>query len=265
MPDRLLAVVTGASSGIGKELARCAAQDGCDLVIAANEPAIEDVARELRGLGVGVDVVDADLSTEEGVIALTDAIGARDVDYLMANAGLTLGHAFIDQGWLDIRELLGLNIVGTTQLLHRILPRMKIRGQGRVLVTGSIAGYIPGSYQAVYNASKAYLDSLSFALNDELREHGVTVTCLMPGPVDTPIFERADMEDSVMGSAPVGIKDTPEHTARLGYEAMKAGRAGMTPGLMNKLITTFAGVLPETVLARMNRWMSETDEDKQKS
>jgi short-subunit dehydrogenase len=100
---------------------------------------------------------------------------------------------------------------------------MKIRGQGRVLVTGSIAGYIPGSYQAVYNASKAYLDSLSFALNDELREHGVTVTCLMPGPVDTPIFERADMEDSVMGSAPVGIKDTPEHTARLGYEAMKAG------------------------------------------
>jgi short-subunit dehydrogenase len=116
MPDRLLAVVTGASSGIGKELARCAAQDGCDLVIAANEPAIEDVARELRDLGVGVDVVDADLSTEEGVIALTDAIGAREVDYLMANAGLTLGHAFVDQGWLDIRELLGLNIVGTTQL-----------------------------------------------------------------------------------------------------------------------------------------------------
>ena len=263
MPDRKLAVVTGASTGIGRELARCAAEDGCDLVICANEPILEEAARDLRDLGVQVDVVQVDLSTEDGIVALTDQIGTREVDYLMANAGITLGHAFVDQGWLDIRELLGLNVVGTTQLLHRVLPRMKLRGEGRVLVTGSIAGFIPGSYQAVYNASKAYLDSLSFALNDELKEHGVTVTCLMPGPVDTEVFRRGDMEDSPMGKT--SLKDTPEHTARLGYEAMKAGRAGMTPGLMNKLITTFAGVLPETVLARMNRWMSETDEDKQKS
>ena len=265
MPDRKLAVVTGASTGIGKELARCAALDGCDLVIAANELAIEEAAQELRGLGGQVDVVQVDLSTEEGVIALTDMIGTREVDYLMANAGLTLGHSFTDQGWLDIKELLGLNIVGTTFLLHRILPRMKIRGEGRVLVTGSIAGFMPGSYQAVYNASKAYLDMLSFALNDEMKEHGVTVTCLMPGPVETPIFDRGDMRDSAMGSAPFPIKDTPEHTARLGYEAMKAGKAGMTPGVMNKLLVGFAGILPEPLLARMNRWMSETDEDKAKS
>lgn len=265
MPDRKLAVVTGASTGIGKELARCAALDGCDLVIAANELEIEEAAQELRGLGGQVDVVQVDLSTEEGVIALTDMIGTREVDYMMANAGLTLGHSFTDQGWLDIKELLGLNIVGTTFLLHRILPRMKIRGEGRVLVTGSIAGFIPGSYQAVYNASKAYLDMLSFALNDEMKEHGVTVTCLMPGPVETPIFDRGDMRDSAMGSAAIPIKDTAEHTARLGYEAMKAGKAGMTPGVMNKLIVGFAGILPEALLARMNRWMSETDEDKAKS
>jgi short-subunit dehydrogenase len=265
MPDRKLAVVTGASTGIGKELARCAALDGCDLVIAANELEIEEAAEEFRGLGAQVDVVQVDLSTEEGVIALTDMIGTRDVDYLMANAGLTLGHAFTDQAWPDIREVLGLNIVGTTFLLHRILPRMKIRREGRVMITGSIAGFIPGSYQAVYNASKAYLDMLSFALNDELKEHGVTVTCLMPGPVETPVFDRGDMRDSAMGSAPVPIKDTPEHTARVGYEAMKAGKAGMTPGLMNKLIVGFAGILPEAMLARMNRWVSETDEDKAKS
>jgi len=265
MSDRKLAVVTGASTGIGKELARCAALDGCDLVIAANELEIEQAAAEFRSLGAQVDVVQVDLSTEEGVIALTDAIGTRDVDYLMANAGLTLGHSFTDQGWPDVKELLGLNIVGTTFLLHRLLPRMKIRGEGRVMITGSIAGFIPGSYQAVYNASKAYLDMLSFALNDEMKEHGVTVTCLMPGPVETPVFDRGDMRDSAMGSAPVPIKDTPEHTARIGYEAMKAGKAGMTPGLMNKLIVGFAGILPEAMLARMNRWMSETDEDKAKS
>jgi short-subunit dehydrogenase len=263
MPDRKLAVVTGASTGIGRALARCAAEEGCDLVICANEAEIEDAARELRALGGQVDVVQADLSTEEGVLALWHQIGSREVDYVMANAGITLGHAFVDQEWPRIQELLGLNIVGTTLLLHRVLPRMQARGEGRVLVTGSIAGFIPGSYQAVYNASKAYLDSLSFALNDEMKEHGVTVTCLMPGPVETPVFDRGDMRDSVMGES--SLKDTPEHTARLGYEAMKAGRAGMTPGLMNKLITTFAGVLPETVLARMNRWMSETDEDKEKA
>jgi short-subunit dehydrogenase len=263
MPDRRLAVVTGASTGIGLELARCAAQDGCDLVICANEARIEDAARDLRSSGAQVDVVQADLSTEEGVLALWQQVGSREVDYLMANAGLTLGHAFVDQDWPRIRELIGLNVMGTTLLLHRALPRMKAQGRGRVLVTGSIAGFVPGSYQAVYNATKAYLDSLGFALNDEMKGTGVTVTCLMPGPVDTEIFRRGDMEDSPIGET--SLKDTPEHTARLGYEAMKAGRAGMTPGLMNRLVTTFAGVLPEPVLARMNRWLSETEEDKNKA
>ncbi|MBP1804800.1 SDR family NAD(P)-dependent oxidoreductase [Rubellimicrobium aerolatum] len=263
MPDRKLAIVTGASTGIGRELARCAAEDGCDLIICANEAAIEDAARDLRQHGGQVEVVQADLSTEEGVLTLWHQVGAREVDYLMANAGLTLGHAFVDQDWPRVREMIGLNVLGTTLLLHRALPRMQARGEGRVLVTGSIAGFMPGSYQAVYNASKAYLDSLAYALNDEMKEHGVTVTCLMPGPVDTPIFDRGEMRDSVMGET--SLKDTPEHTARAGFEAMKAGKAGMTPGLMNKLITSFAGVIPDTVLARMNRWMSETDEDKAKS
>lgn len=259
MPDRKLALVTGASSGIGLELARCAAEDGCDLVICAEEARIEDAARDLRAMGGQVDVAQADLSREEGVLALWDQVGAREVDYLMANAGRTLGHAFAEQDWPDIREMVGLNVMGTTRLLHLALPRMRARGEGRVLVTGSIAGFMPGSYQAVYNATKAYLDSLSFALNDEMRGTGVTVTCLMPGPVDTEIFRRGDIEDSAMGRGP---KADPADVARAGYEAMKAGKSGMTPGLMNKLITTFAGVLPDPLLARMNRWMTETDEDK---
>jgi uncharacterized protein len=263
MPDRRLAVVTGASTGIGLELARFAAQDGCDLIVCADEARIEEAARDLRQHGGQVEALQADLSTEEGVLALWHQVGSREVDYLMANAGLTLGHAFVDQEWPRIRELIGLNVMGTTLLLHRALPRMRAQGRGRVLVTGSIAGFVPGSYQAVYNATKAYLDSISFALNDEMMGTGVTVTCLMPGPVDTPIFDRGDMRDSVMGET--SLKDSPENTARLGYEAMKAGRAGMTPGLMNKLVTTFAGVLPEPVLARLNRWIAETDEDKEKA
>lgn len=257
MPGRL-ALVTGASSGIGLELARCAAKDGCDLIVVANEPEIEDAAVALRGHGVSVEAVRVDLSTEEGVQELWAAVGARDVDYLMANAGITLGHAFVDEEWPRIREMLNLNVVGTTLLLHRALPRMIVRGEGRVLVTGSIAGLIPGSFQAVYNATKAYLDSLSVALRDEVKDSGVTVTCLMPGLTDTRAFERADMDEDT----PVGrtsLKAEPADVAEAGYEAMKAGRAGMTPGLVNKLITTFAGVLPEPLLARMNRWMSEPD------
>ncbi len=254
---RPLAVVTGASTGIGRALALGAARDGCDLLICADEARIEEAARELRGLGARVDVAQADLSAEEGVEALWAAAGGRPVDYLCANAGVTLGHAFVEQDWARLRGLLGLNVVGTTRLLHLALPGMVARGGGRVLVTGSIAGFVPGSYQAAYNASKAYLDSLSYALRDELRDTEVTVTCLMPGPVETEVFARGGMEDTPMGRTP--FKDDPARVAEAGWEAMKAGRAGVTPGLVNKLATTFAGLVPDTLLARLNRLVSEPD------
>lgn len=202
----------------------------------------------------------ADLSTEDGVLSLWHAVGEREVDYLMANAGVTLGHRFIEEEWPRVQELVGLNVVGTTLLLHRALSRMAVRGQGRVLVTGSIAGFMPGSFQAAYQASKAYLNSLSFALNDEMKETGVTVTCLMPGITDTDVFARGDMENTPAAQSP--IKSDPADVARAGYEAMKAGRAGMTPGLVNKVITAFAGVLPEAMLARMNRFLAEPADEK---
>ena len=256
---RPLAVVTGASTGIGLELARCAAEDGCDLLIAADEPEIEEAAVQLRLLGVSVEAVQVDLATEAGVLELWERVGIREVDYLLANAGRVIGHAFVDQEWPRVAEVIDLNVRGTTLLLHRALPRMVTRNQGRVLITGSIAGYVPSSYQAVYAATKAYLDSLSFALRDELAETDVTVTCLMPGVTDTPIFERGEMGDTPVGRT--SLKADPADVARAGYEAMKAGRAGMTPGLMNKLMVTFAGVLPETMLARMSRWLSEPEGD----
>lgn len=163
MPDRLpeLAVVTGASTGIGRELARCAARDGHPLLIVANEPEIEAAAAELRREGATVETLQADLSTEAGVEALLARIGERPMGAVVANAGMGEGHAFVEQDWSRIRDTIGLNVLGTTLLLHRVLPRMIERGEGRILVTGSIAGFMPGAFQAVYNASKAYLDSIT--------------------------------------------------------------------------------------------------------
>src|SRR6056297_2210619 len=224
--DRTLAVITGASTGIGFELARCAAEDGCDLVLVAEEPEILAVGNMLRKEGVQVDVVEADLGTRSGLDQLWDVLEDRHIDYLMANAGRGLGHAFLEQDWSDIEEVVHTNVTGTTALLHRAIPEMQAAGNGRILITGSLAGMIPGSYQAVYNATKAYLDTLSWGIRNELKDTGVTVSCLMPGPTDTEFFARAHMEDTPVGKD--DGKDDPAMVAEEGWTAMKKGRSGVT-------------------------------------
>ena len=201
--DRQFAIVTGASTGIGLELARCCAQNNFDLLIAADEPQIETAAAGLRSLGAAVEAVEADLSTLEGVDKLYDAakrIG-RPVDALLANAGRGLGRAFLDQDFGRIRHVIDTNITGTVYLIHRIGNDMRRRNTGRILITGSIAGFVPGSFQAVYNGTKAFLDSFSFAIREELRDTKVSVTCLMPGATETEFFRRADMIDTKIGTA----------------------------------------------------------------
>jgi len=247
MPQRQLAVVTGASSGIGFELAELCARDGYDLVIAADEPEIEEAAKQLEKHGIKADWVECDLSQEEGVEALLDAIGRRHVDVLMANAGHGLGHAFLDQEFTDILHVIDTNVTGTLFLLHRVGNRMKERGAGKILITGSIAGFIPGAYQAVYNASKAFLDSFSFALRAELAETGITVTCLMPGATETEFFERADLTDTEIGQSK---KDDPRDVARQGYDAMMRGDGDVVTGWYNKLQTAIANVAPAGFLAQ---------------
>ena len=251
---RPLAVVTGASSGIGYELAKLFVENNYDLVIAADEPAIVEAGDAFRRSGAAVEVIQADLSTIEGVDALYGAIGDRPVDALAANAGRGLGKGFLDQDFDAARKVVDTNITGTIYLLQMVGRRMRERGRGRILITGSIAGLMPGTYQAVYNGTKAFLDSFAFALRHELKDTGVTVTCLMPGPTDTEFFERGDLMDTKVGQ---GKKEDPAKTAKTGFDAMMKGDGDVVSGFMNKVQAAIAAVTPQGVLAELHRGMAE--------
>lgn len=248
-------VVTGASSGIGLELARVAAKHGSDLLIAADGPDIETAADELRGLGVTVYTVMADLATPGGVEQLCARVKeiGRPVDALFANAGRGLGKGFLDQDFRDIERVLDTNITGTIYLLHRLVSDMRRQGWGRVLITGSIAGLMPGTYQAVYNATKAFIDSFAYALRHEVKDDGITVTVLMPGPTDTDFFETADLLDTKVGT---GKKDDPAMVAEEGYKALLRGDGHEVTGFANKMQAMMANFLGDDQLARMHEDMA---------
>ncbi len=255
MADKF-AIITGASTGIGFELATLAAKQGYDILVVANEPLINAAANDFEQFGNTVTAVEADLSTIEGVDALLAAANGRQIDLLCANAGHGLGHAFLDQEVRDWRMVVDTNITGTAYLLQKVLKPMVARNAGKVLVTGSIAGYIPGSFQAVYNGTKAFIDSFVAALQNELKDaDGVTITNLMPGPTDTEFFARGDMLDTDVGSDPK--KDDPAKVAQDGWDAMMAGKASVVSGWKNKLQSTLANVTPNAVLAEQHRNMAE--------
>ncbi len=256
MPElRPLAVVTGASTGIGYELAKQCVENGYDLLIVADESAIVEAAQGIQTEGQ-VETLQADLATQEGVDALVEKIQSlgRPVDALLANAGRGLGHAFLDQEWEKAFEVIQLNVTGTVYLIHKIGRQMRDRGQGRILITGSIAGLMPGSFQAVYNGTKAFLDSFSFALRNELKDTGVSVTCLMPGATETEFFRRADMLDTKIGA---GKKDDPADVAKTGFDAMMKGEGDVVHGIKNKVQAAMAAVTPQSQLAQMHRGMAE--------
>ncbi|MBW8908922.1 MAG: SDR family NAD(P)-dependent oxidoreductase [Mesorhizobium sp.] len=254
MMNAKFAVVTGASSGIGKELAKLCAKDGYNLIIAADEPAIQQAAEALGSHGVAVEAIEADLATVEGVDQLISRIGDRDIDLLFLNAGRGLGDGFVDQDWKKIRRIIDTNITGTVYLAHELGARMARRGRGRILFTGSIAGFMPGTFQAVYNGTKAFIDSFSIALRHELRDTGVTVTVLMPGATQRRFFERAEMMDTKVGT---DEKDNPADVAKTGYEAMMEGQEQVISGWKNKLQVAAAHVTPAGTLAEQHRKMAE--------
>lgn len=252
---RQFAIVTGASAGIGLELARQCWTNGFDLLIASDEDRIEQAATELRAQGQGtVTALKADLSGPEGVNKLVEAAKGRQVDALLANAGRGLGRGFLDQSEEDWRHVVDTNITGTLILVQKIGQQMRAQKAGRILITGSIAGFMPGTFQAVYNGTKAFLDSFSFALRHELKGSGVSVTCLMPGATETDFFERADLMDTKIGQQK---KDDPAMVAKKGFDAMMKGEGDVVTGWHNKLQAAIAHLAPADLTAELHRSMAE--------
>jgi short-subunit dehydrogenase len=223
--------------------------------VVADTPFV-DASAGLQGAGVSVETLEVDLSTIEGVDRLLAAAGDRRVDLLCANAGHGLGRGFLDQDVAEWRHVIDTNITGTLYLLQKVLKTMVARYGGKVLVTGSIAGFIPGSFQAVYNGSKAFVDNFTDAIRNEIKESkGVTLTTLMPGPVETEFFKRGDMMDTSVGVD--DNKSDPADVAKDGYDAVMSGKASIVSGWKNKIQQAAANVTPAAILAEQHRKMAE--------
>jgi uncharacterized protein len=253
-----LAVVTGASSGIGLELAKLFAGAGYDVIVAAEDGEIVTVAEGVEQSGVHAEAVQVDLATPAGVEELYRRIQAmgRPVDAIALNAGIGAGGAFAtDTDLADELRLIDLNVRSTVHLAKYVVRDMVARNQGRMLFTSSIASTMPGSFQAVYNASKSFVQSFALALRNELKDTGVTVTSLMPGPTDTEFFERADMLDTRVGA---GDKDDPADVARDGFEALMAGDERVVSHSASTKAQARAGrLMPDSAKAEMHRKMAE--------
>jgi len=259
--DGQVAVVTGGSSGLGRGIALLYAQAGASVVVNyhSGEDAAQEVVRQIEAAGGRAFAQKADVSQQADV----EAMFARavktygGVDVLVANSGIQKDAGIGDMTLDDWRRVIDTNVIGTTYLLQKVARDMAARGQGRILITGSIAGLIPGSYQAVYNATKAYLDSFAYALREELKDSGVTITVLMPGPTDTPFFERAGMLDTPVGKD--DSKEDPAKTARNGWDAVMAGSAHVVSGAKNKVQAALSHITPDTVLAAQHTKMAKPD------
>lgn len=254
---RPLAVVTGASTGIGRELAHVLNGHGYDLLVNADEAELEHAADELRNMGAVVQTVRADLATYDGAEQLYAAVRAtgRPVAALVLNAGVGKGGRFLETDLADEARVIDVNVTSTVHLAKRFLPDMVAVDEGRVLVTSSIAATMPGSYQAVYNASKSFLQSFAQALSDELKDSRVTVTSLMPGPTETRFFQRAGMENTPIGRQ---RKDDPRQVAEQGYAAMVSGRRKVVAGSAKTRAQGMANkVLPDRLKAATHRKMAQ--------
>jgi short-subunit dehydrogenase len=245
------AVVTGASHGIGYELARELFRRGYSLLICAEDEAINDAAQRI---GNSVQALQVDLSSFEGVEQLCAALKRlnRPVDIAAINAGVGNGGApFVESSLEADLAVINLNVTSAVHLAKRVAVDMVARGSGRILLTSSIASATPGPYNAVYHASKAFIQSFAEAIRNELQDTGVTVTALMPGATETDFFTRANMVETTVGQS---AKDDPVQVAQQGIEALLAGKDHVVAGsFKNKVETVLAKVLPDTVNAQMGR------------
>jgi len=234
--DNTTALVTGASSGIGAELARIHAEHGGDLVLVARRAdRLEALKAELeQARGITAHAIAKDLSDPEAPQQIHDELAARDIriDYLINNAGFGNGGFFHEQDWTRNEAMIKVNVVALAALTRLFVPGMMTRGRGRILNVASMAGFLPGPLQAVYYATKAFVVSFSEATNNELAGTGVTVTALCPGPVDTEFIEQANLREAKGFARTVSARGVAE----AGYHAMLKGKPIIVPGIVNKLI-----------------------------
>jgi short-subunit dehydrogenase len=257
--SRPFAVVTGASSGIGLELAKIFAENGYDLLVAAEDAGINTAAQTIGANGAQVQALQVDLADYDGVEELYDKITStgRPVDVVAINAGVGVGGDFARETDLDAElNLIELNVTSSVHLAKRVLEDMVARNEGKILFTSSIAATMPGPFEAVYAASKAFLLSFSEALRNELKDTGITITALMPGPTETNFFHRAGMDDTKVGSSE---KDDAAEVAAEGYKALMAGKDKVIAGSFKNSLMGGLGahILPETVKAELHRKQAE--------
>lgn len=251
-----LAVVTGGSSGIGLELARQFADNGYDVLIAAEHAEHLATARDaLSAGGAVVETHASDLSTEQGVDSLYQAIASRPVDVLCVNAGVGSGGPFAETDLQRELKLIDLNVRGAVHITKLVLHDMVARDSGKLLFTSSIAATHPSTFEAVYGASKVFLRWFGEALRNELKNTGIGVTVLMPSVTDTNFFERADMMDTTAGTS--DSKDAPAVVAKAGFDALMADKHKVVPTLKNKIMGAVADLTPAPVGAAMHRALAE--------
>jgi short-subunit dehydrogenase len=255
-PPRPLALVTGASSGIGRELAKQFAEHGHDLVVAAEDVELDDAVEELRGYGVAVAPVSVDLTRYADVERLIAAVrgSGRSLDVAALNAGVGVGGSFAENDLDAEIGLIRLNCESTVHLAKAVVQDMVQRGEGRILVTSSVASQAPEPFQAVYGASKAFVQSFALALREELADTGVSVTALLPGPTDTEFFDRADLTDTRLGAS--DKKDDPAQVARQGFEGLMKGEASVFAGsLSSKAMGRLSALTPDSLATKVKKPM----------
>lgn len=244
-------LITGGSSGIGKELARLFAVDGYNLILVArDERALENTAAELMQHNVHVHTISKDLSKMEEAKALCDEVNARgwQVDVLVNDAGQGVYGLFKENDLERELDIVHLNICATVILTKHFVREMAARGEGKILNLGSVAGKLPGPWQAVYHATKAFVLSFTTAVREEMKDSGITFTALMPGVTDTDFFNKAGMNDSQVVQDKEAMAD-PADVAKDGYEALMAGEDRIISGFKNKVQVSAANLMPDSSVA----------------
>lgn len=256
-----LAVITGASSGIGYELAKKFASKGYDLFVVSEDAGIVEAAQVCEQLGVNVNYAKIDLATEQGVEELYAKIKSmnRPVDAICINAGVGVGGASFDKTDLYKElNLIKLNVLGVVHLTKLILKDMLAIGRGKILFTSSVAAMMPGPYESVYSASKAFVQSFAEALHEETKDKGIIITILQPGPTETNFFHRAGMDDTKVGT---DKKASPVDVAEEGYNALMDGEENHIAGFKNRVQANIAKVMPQAVAAKMHKNMTKPNSE----